>query len=371
MVFTVSSADLLKQLQVAAGAITTNPVLPILEDFLFSITGNTLTITATDLESTITNSIEVSADKDGIVAVPAKILLDTLKMLPEQPVTFNVNDANFGIEMTVSNGKYKLAGENGTDFPRTPVSDDIDKIVMNSDILINGITKTIFASSTDDLRQAMTGVNFVIDERTITFVATDAHKLVKYTFGGIEANGSTSFILPKKSLNLLKSALTYNKEVIMSYNQSNVFFQFDNVKMSARLIDAKYPDYNAVIPVNNPNIITINRKELLGTLKRIINYSNKTTNQVVLNIAEKSLTVSAQDLDFSNEATEQLPCEYNATDMVIGFNAKFLIEMLGTLESDDIYIELSAPSRAGILRPLEEVAGEDILMLVMPVMLSN
>jgi DNA polymerase III subunit beta len=292
-------------------------------------------------------------------------------MLPEQPITFNVNGSNFGIEITTSNGKYKLAGENGADFPRTPVSDELEKITMMGNVLIDGISKTIFASSNDDLRQAMTGVNLVIEGNTITFVATDAHKLVKYTFGNIQSDVSTSFILPKKSLSLLKSAVQSSKEVIMTYSASNAFFSFENVKITARLVDAKYPDYNAVIPVNNPNVVTISRKELLGTLKRIVNFSNKTTNQVVLNIAEKSLTVSAQDLDFSNEATEQLSCEYSATDMVIGFNAKFMIEMLGTLESDEIFLEMSSPSRAGIIRPTEETDGEDILMLVMPVMLSN
>ena len=371
MKFSVSSSELLKQLQIAGGAIGTNPVLPILEDFLFKITDNKLTISATDLETSIITEIEVMSDQDGIVAVPAKILLETLKALPEQPITFAVDDNNFGIEITSAYGKYKLAGEDGKDFPVVPEPESVDAIGLQSDVLAQGINKTLFATSNDELRPAMTGVYFQVDFNKLIMVATDAHKLVKFTLGNVASEVATSFIIPKKALNLLKSALPSDDEVKLAFNKANAFFNFGNTQLICRLIDARYPDYNAVIPVDNPNLLTLTRSDFQNSLKRIAIYANKTTNQVILNINEGSLTVSAQDLDFSNEATEQLACTYEGDPVTIGFNAKFLVEMLGVLESDDIKMELSSPTRAGILLPVEEKEGQEILMLVMPVMLSN
>ena len=372
MKFSVSSSDLLKQLQIAGGAIGSNPVLPILEDFLFTIQDNKLTIAATDLETSISTELDIMSDSDGSIAVPAKILMDTLKQLPQQPITFSVNESNFSIEITSAYGKYKLAGENSADFPSIPQADGETHISIPSSTLSHGINKTLFATSNDELRPAMTGVFFQVENDKLTFVATDAHKLVRYSFTDVKSAEATSFIVPKKALNLLKNALPQNEEVRVSYNKSNVFFNFPNVNLVCRLIDARYPDYNAVIPIDNPNKVTVVRTDFQNSLKRIAIYANKTTNQVVLNINDKSLTISAQDLDFSNEATEQLGCTYDGnTSMTIGFNAKFLVEMLGVMEGDDIQIELSTPTRAGIMRPVEGIAGEDILMLVMPVMLSN
>ena len=371
MKFSVSSSDLLKQLQIAGGAIGSNPVLPILEDFLFIIKNNILNIAATDLETSITTEIEVMSDSDGSVAIPAKILLDTLKALPQQPITFSVNEDNFGIEITSAYGKYKLAGENGADFPSIPSADDEATISIPAALLSQGINKTIFATSNDELRPAMTGVYFQIDENKLTFVATDAHKLVRYSFTDIKSDTATNFIVPKKALNLLKNSLPQNDEVKIAYNKANAFFSFGNVNMVCRLIDARYPDYNAVIPIDNPNRFIVNRSDFQNSLKRIAIYANKTTNQVILNINDKSLTVSAQDLDFSNEATEQLTCSFNGDPLTIGFNAKFLVEMLGVMEGDEIRMELSTPTRAGILKPTDDIDGQDILMLVMPVMLSN
>lgn len=371
MKFSVSSSELLKQLQIVGGAIASNPVLPILEDFLFSISNNKLSIAATDLETSISTEIEVMSDADGSVAVPAKILLETLKALPQQPITFSINDENFGIEITSAYGKYRLAGEDGKDFPKIPEPDTVDTIKMQAPSLTQGITKTLFATSTDELRPAMTGVYFQIDFNKLTLVATDAHKLVKYTFADVTSEVSTSFIVPKKALTLLRSALPAGDEINIAFNKANAFFTFGTTNLVCRLIDARYPDYNAVIPVDNPNTLSLQRTDFQNSLKRIAIYANKTTNQVILNIVDGSLTISAQDLDFSNEATEQLACTFEGEPLNIGFNAKFLIEMLGVLESDEVKIELSNPTRAGILLPTEEPDGEEILMLVMPVMLSN
>ncbi|MBP7272422.1 MAG: DNA polymerase III subunit beta [Saprospiraceae bacterium] len=371
MKFRVSSSELLRQVQIAHGAIASNPVLPILEDFLFVIDGNQLSISSTDLETSISTSIEIAeSDSNGSIAIPAKILLDTLKALPSQPITFAIND-NQGIEITSEYGRYKLVGEQGADFPKIPQAEVAKNITIPSQTLLHGINKTLFATSNDELRAAMSGVYFQIEPNALTFVATDAHRLVRYKATNILSDESTSFIVPKKALNLLKNALSAGTEVTLSFNNANAFFSFDNVNMVCRLIDARYPDYNAVIPTDNPSTLQIARNDFQNSLKRIAIYANKTTNQVVLTISDNSLNISAQDVDFSNEATEQQPCSFDGSPITIGFNAKFLIEMLGAMEGDEITLSLSTPSRAGVLRPTINKEHEDILMLVMPVMLHH
>ena len=373
MVFEVSSSELLKKLQIASGAISSNPVIPILEDFLFSLSGNELTISATNLEVTIVSSLPVSSSKDGIVAVPAKILLETLKALPDQPVNFKVDPKTFGIQLKSAYGVYKLAGDNSEDFPEMPAEENVNILELAADPLIKAINNTIFATSTDELRLAMTGVLMQLDFNKVIFVSTDAHKLVKYTIGGINTEFSDSIIIPRKGLNLFKNAISSGDEgtIKVSFNKKNIFFRSGETLVISRLIDAKYPDYNAVIPANNDKTLSLNRVDFQNSLKRIVIYSNKTTNQVVLNLAEDSLTVSAQDLDFSNEATEQISCSYKHDPMSIGFNAKFLVEMLSVINTDDILLELSAPNKAGILLPAEQEEGENLMMLVMPVMMSH
>lgn len=371
MRFVVSSAQLLKNLQKISGVISTNTVLPILEDFLFDIEKNKLSITATDLDTTMSVEMDVESKEDFKVAIPARILLDSLKALPEQPITIAVDETTNGIEITTDNGKYKLSGENSADFPKEPTADGVDEVKLASSILNKGVSKTLFAVSNDELRPAMTGVFFQLDDNGITFVATDAHKLVKYNRNDVKG-GNASFIVPKKALNLLKAVVPNNDtEVSVQFNKSNAFFSFDNIQLICRLIDAKYPDYNAVIPKENPNLLSVQKDDFYSSLRRTSIFSNKTTHQVVLKMAGAELTVSAQDLDFSNEASEKLACDYQGNAMEIGFNAKFLLEMLGALDSSDINIELSTPNRAGIIRPTEKEDEEDLLMLVMPVMLNN
>jgi len=371
MKFVVSTSALLKQLQLIGGVIGTSSVLPILEDFLFEVKGGKLTLFSTDLETSMSTVAEVEAKEKGKVAIPAKILLDTLKTFAEQPLTFNIDEKTHAVEITSDNGKYKLAGENGDDFPKIPTADNVTQVTMPSSVLSKAVTKTMFAASNDELRPAMTGVFFQLDGQGTTFVATDAHKLVRYKRSDTKSGKTTSFIVPKKALNLLKAALPMDESnVTISFNSSNAFFQFDNVNLICRLIDAKYPDYNAVIPKESTSKLTISRNGLLNSMRRIAIYSNKTTNQVVMKIAGSELTMSAQDLDFSNEASERLSCNYEGADLEIGFNAKFLIEMLTVLEGEEVVFELSGPTRAGILLPAEKDKEEDLLMLVMPVMLN-
>jgi DNA polymerase-3 subunit beta len=371
MKFTVSSSELLKRLQMAGGAVGNNPVLPILENFLFSIVGNTLTITASDLDASITTSVEVSSDQDGEVAIPARLLLDTIKGLPEQPLTFHIDDDNFGVEVTSVAGKYKLAGENGQDFPDPPMPDAVDQITITGMELERMITHTVFAAGNDDMRLAMTGIYFLIEPETLTFVATDAHKLVRYRLSHTGQDTSASMILTKRCLNLLKGIVDDNASITIGFNKTHIFFDAGDFRMSARLLDARYPDYNAVIPPNNPNLLTVYRKDFLNSVRRVNHYANKSTNQIQLNISDGSLTISSQDLDFANEATEQLSCSYDGEPMAIGFNGKYLLEMLNVLEAEEVKLELSTPQRAGLLTPGELTEGEDILMLVMPVMISG
>ncbi len=370
MKFEVSSSELLKQLNIAAGAINTNPVLPIMEDFLFTIKDNVLTITSTNLETTIRTQLDVNADIDGSIAITAKMLLETIKALPEQPVTISVDEDN-NVKILSAFGVYKLSGDSPEDFPTPPSEEDVETLVLPAARLLKGINNTIFATSNDELRLAMTGVLFHIDFTKIHFVATDAHKLVKYTVGNLSTDISRSLIIPKKSLNLVKNALSDEGDVDISFNKNNIFFKFGSTKIVCRLIDGKYPEYNAVIPVENPFEATINRKDFLSSLRRILIYANKSTNQVIINLTEKSMTISAQDLDFSNEATEQLNCYFTGEPMTIGYNAKFLGEMLNTLQDDEIKLQLSTPNRAGLIVPIEDDPGETLLMLVMPVLMGN
>jgi len=372
MKFIVNSTALLKQISSINGVITTNPVVPILENFLFEINDGNLTVTASDLQTSMITEIGVESKETGNIAVPAKILLDTLKNLPEQPVTFSIDEETYSIEISSDNGRYKLAGENATDFPKVPsVSDDFS-VEMSSDTLGTAINNTIFATSNDELRPAMTGVYVNLDETNTTFVATDSHRLIRYRRIDVSSSNGTSIIIPRKALNLLKSTLpAETTNVTMEFNVSNAFFRFDNIRLICRLIDERFPDYENVIPSDNDIKMSINRGELLSSLRRIAIYANRTTHQVRLKITGSELQVSAEDLDFSNEANERLSCEHDGDDIEIGFNARFLIEILNHLESDEIEMQLSAPNRAGLIVPKEKDENEDLLMLVMPVMLNN
>jgi len=373
MRFIVSTSTLLKQLQSVSGALSNSTVLPILENFLFEIKDGVLTISATDLQTSMTTSLTLSeAKENGRIAIPSRILLDTLKSLPEQPIAFSVDDSTFAIEINAGDGKYKLSGENGDDFPKIPVVENASSVSLPSSVLAEAINKTIFAVSNDELRPAMTGVFCQLTPQSFTFVATDAHKLVRYRRKDAKAEGSTSFILPKKALNLLKSALpAEDVNVSVEYNNTSAFFKFGNINLICRLIDERYPDYEAVIPQNNPNRLTLDRQAFLGSLSRVAIYANKTTHQVRLKINGSELNISSEDIDFSNEAHERLACQYEGEDMEIGFNARFLIEMLKNLSGEEVAMHLSTPNRAGLLLPIGGDENEDVLMLVMPVMLNS
>ena len=371
MKFIASSSSLLKQLQHISGVINANTVLPILEDFLFEVEKNRLTVVATDLETVMRVQLDIEAKDSGKVCIPAKILMDSLKNIPEQPLTFNI-DKNFGIEITSDNGKYKVMGENPDNFPKEPVADDTTSFTMTASALVTAINKTIFATSNDDLRPAMTGVFFELDKKGLQCVATDAHRLVRYKRTDVKCPKSDSFIAPRKPLTLLKAAIpSTDEEITVSYNSNHLFVKHGTTQMSCRLIDARFPDYKVVIPADNPYKLTVNKNDFQSALRRVSVFSNKSTNQVALNISGSELQLAAQDVDFSFEGNERMKCQYTGEDLTIAFNARFLIEMLNATDSDEVVVELSTPTKAGILKPTDKDENEELLMLVMPLMLNQ
>lgn len=371
MKFIASSNQLLKHLQQISGVINTNTVLPILEDFLFEIENNKLTIVATDLETMMKIHMDIEAKESGRVCIPAKILLDSLKNIPEQPLTFNI-DASFGVEITSDNGKYKVMGENPDNFPKEPAVEDASSFKMPSSALLNAINKCLFAVSNDDLRPAMAGVFFDLSPNGITSVATDAHRLVRYTRTDVECPEATSFIVPKKPLNLLKNILPMSDEMLdISYNENHLFVKHGGTEMVCRLIDARFPDYKVVIPTDNPYKLTVVKNDFQNALRRVSVFSNKSTNQVALTITGSELQLAAQDVDFSFEGNERMACQFDGEDLQIAFNAKFMIEILSAADTAEVVIELSTPTKAGIIKPTETGDNEELLMLVMPLMLNN
>lgn len=372
MKFIVSSNYLLKQLQLLGGVINSSNTLPILDNFLFQLEDNKLTVSASDLETTMVATLDVESNSTGSIAVPARLLLDTLKTFPEQPLTF-VQEDNNTIEISSNHGKYALAYADGDEFPKAVTLDSPSTTSISGDILATAINKTIFAAGNDDLRPVMSGVFFQFSTEGLTFVATDAHKLVKYSRTDVKANQVAEFIMPKKPLNLLKGILaTSDDDVTIEYNESNAKFTFENTELICRLIDGKYPNYEAVIPKENPNKLNIDRTQFLNSVRRVSIFSNKTTHQIRLKVAGAELNISAEDIDYANKAEERLTCDYQGDDMQIGFNSRFLTEMLNNLTSDEVQLEMSLPNRAGILTPTDGLdEGESVTMLVMPVMLNS
>lgn len=372
MKFVISSAALLKQISALNGVIVSNPVVPILENFLFEIKDGTLTVTASDLQTSMTAEMSVESETNGSIAVPAKMLADTLRNLPEQPVTFTVNPDTYVVELHSENGHYKLAGENAADFPRIPEAKNAETVTLPAEVFSSAIAYTLFAVSTDEMKPNMNGVYVNLRNTDATFVSTDSHRLVRYRRFDVSSPVEIAVIIPRKALSLLKNTLPADSTPLqLSFNKSNAFISFGNIRMVCRLIDERFPDYEYVIPTSNDKILEIDRAEFLGSLKRIAIYANKSTNQVRLKISADTLEVHAEDIDFSNEGEEKLPCIYEGEEMEIGFNAKFLIEGLSNLNSKKVIFKLSEPNRAGLLTPDAADENEDILMLIMPVMLHS
>ncbi len=372
MRFIVTSNVLLKNLQQISGVISSNTVLSVLEDFLFELSGTTLTLTATDLETMMRVQMEVNdAEGSGRICIPSKILTEYLKNLPEQPINFTVNEQDLSIEMASDIGKYRITGERADDFPKEPAPSDTSAFTMPSISLLESINKTLFAVSSDTLRPAMTGVYFEMKTNSLTFVATDAHRLVQFKRTDINCPEDGGFVVPKKPLQQLRATLPQDATSLqLAYNSSHLFVTGEKFSLSCRLIDARFPDYKAVIPAENPYRLTINRADFISALRRVSIFANKTTNQIVLDINGNAVQISAQDIDFSYEGKEMLSCQYSGEDMKIAFNAKLMIELINNLDGAEVQLELSSPTRAGIFKPVDVVENEELLTLLMPLMVG-
>ena len=374
MKFTISSSKLFSQLQAVSRVINNKNSLPILDDVLFDLAGNVLTLTASDGETTIRTSMEVEAVEDaGKVASAAKLLLETLKEFSEQPLVFTIDENNFAVSMVSQNGTYSFVGVNGNEYPEMPVAEDgAQAVVMPASVLQAAIEKTIFCTADDDLRPVMNGIFFDIAEDKVTMVATDAHRLVRYTNTGVAAGAAASFILPKKPAGLLKNLLAKEEsEVKVTFGQKNARFEFGSTIIVCRQIEGRFPNYNAVIPQGNQNIVTVDRPTIINACKRVAVFANNGTAQLRLALSENQIKISAQDIDFSTSAEETISCDYNGTPMAIGFKAPFLIDLLSSIESADVQLKLADPARAGLILPAENAENEDVLMLLMPMLLND
>ena len=371
MKFIVNTAQLLKKLQQISGAISSRSTLPILDYFLFEIDGKRLQLTSSDLEISMRTSLEVEAREPGRIAVPSRMILDTLKSLSEQPVTFDINEQTRQIEITTDTGKYKIVGENGSDYPKFPVIEDTSAITLPANLLTQAIYNTIFSIGQDDLRPGMTGLYMQLMEKELRFVATDGNRLVMYKSFGIAIEKEDNVLLPRKLLNLLKNSLPSTEEPIaIEYSKLNVRFVIDDLEIVGRLIDERFPDYRAVVSPETPNKLTLDCEKMLRTLKRTMIYANKTTNQVRLKITGDNVQVKAEDTLYNNEAVETIKCDYDGEDMEIGFNARYLIEMLSIVETPEAVLSMSEHNRPGVLTPTQQGNDEELMMLLMPIVIN-
>jgi DNA polymerase-3 subunit beta len=375
MKFVVSSSELLGHLQAISRVISSKNTLPILDNFLFNLSGNDLEITASDLESTLITRMKLeNTDGDGTIALPARILLDTLKEFSVQPLTFDINPGTMAVVISSENGKFNVVGQNGIDFPALPAikKDKKFSFSINADVLLAGITRTLFATADDELRPVMGGIFVEASTDKITFVASDAHKLVRYQRSDAHADDSASFILPKKPASLLKNILPKELGAVkVDFDDKNAFFTLSDHKVVCRLVEGNYPNYNSVIPKNNPRKITVDRVEFYNTLKRVSVFSNQASNLVKLQLKGNQIMVSAQDIDFSISAYERIKCQYEGEEIEIGFKSVFLLEILANIGSQDVMIELADPTRAGLFLPVStDNESEDLLMLLMPMMIN-
>ena len=372
MKFIVSSTALSSHLQAISRVVNSKNALPILDCLLFVLQDGTLTVTASDSETTMTTTLEVNdSDADGRFAVTAKTLLDALKEIPEQPLTFTINTESLEITIVYQNGKYSLVGQTADEFPQSAVlSENAVRIEMETEILLRGINRTVFSTADDELRPVMNGIYFDITTEDVTMVATDGHKLVRCKTLSVKGSERAAFILPKKPAVLLKNLLPREQNsVIVEFDERNAVFTLERYRMVCRLIEGRYPNYNSVIPQNNPYRVTVDRMQLIGALRRVSIFSSQASSLIRLRIQENLIVISAQDVDFSTSAEESLACQYSGTSMSIGFKSTFLIDILNNISSDEVVIELADPSRAGVIVPLEQDENEDLLMLLMPMML--
>jgi DNA polymerase-3 subunit beta len=363
MKFIASSATMLNHLQAISRVINSKSTLPILDCFKLELKGNKLTLTAADSETRLETWIEVNnAEGEGSLAINAKNLLDPLRELPDQPLTFDINDETLEVFIYYHNGKYNFVGLKGDEYPEPkPLKEETSmSLTIEADMLMSGINRTVFATADDELRPVMNGIYFDITSDNLTFVASDGHKLVRVTTTEAKGEGRSSFLLPKET-----------GTVTINFDENNAYITMSDYKMICRFVEGRYPNYNSVIPQNNSNTVTLDRLTLLNALKRVSVFSNPSIGLVKLQLSEEKIVITAQDIDFLTAAEETIVCSYTGNVMNIGFKAAFLIEILDNIPSSDVRIELSDPSRAGLILPVEQETNEDMLTLLMPMMLND
>ena len=373
MKFVISSSALLSFLSTASKVISSKNTLPILDYFLFEVKDGSLKVTASDLETTITSTIiPESVESEGVIAAPVKLLIDSLKEFSEQPLTFEADEEKWEIKISWKTGSIALPGTAGRSFPAAhPLPDDAQELTIDVDVLLGGINRTIFATADDELRPVMNGIFIDLTPSQYIFVATDAHKLVKYTVD-TEGGPKASFILPKTPANLLRTILLKEDDAVkVAFDSKNVKFTLKNSTLMCRLIEGNYPNYNGVIPANNPNRLIVDRVELLNAIKRVAVCSNQATNLIKFDIGDNRINLTAQDLDFSYSANESLSCSYEGTPVTIGFKSTFLVEILSNLETPSVVIELADSTRSGVFKPIyDDVQASDTLMILMPMLIN-
>lgn len=374
MRFTISSNTLFTHLQAISKVINSRPTLQILENFLFTTKGTHLTINASDSENTMETYIELNeCDEDGSFAISAKHILDALKEIPEQPVSISFNPGDLAISINYLNGQINLMGQSADEYPQTAeIPDDENTVNLSipTDVLQKGISKCLLAVGDDSLRRVLTGIYFDITSEDLTIVSTNGRKLVRNKYDQIKSEGKSAFILAKKPATLLKSVLANDEENIeIKFNSKNAVFKLAEYTLTCRLIESKYPNYNAVIPQNSPNIITVEKQLIIGALRRVSLFA-ASSDLIRFNIENNKIVLSSQDMDFSTSAEETVPCQYEGMNMHIGFQALPMLDILNNIDSESVTIELTDPSRAGVIKPAEQEKGCDLLMLLMPITIN-
>ena len=374
MRFTLSSSALSSKLNMLAKVIGSKNSLPILDCFLFQVANGEMTITASDSDNVIKSTIALTeSEGEGEFCVPNRVILDALKELPEQPLSFDVDTDTYAIKIVYQNGLYNFTGQNADEYPRTQsMNDACTTLTLPTPVLIDNISRSLFATANDELRPVMNGIYFDLTADALAIVASDGHKLVRNKNFTIKSDTPASFNLPKKPASLLKNILSKDgDDATIKFDDRSAEIQFSDGVMRCRLIDGRYPNYNSVIPTNNPCQVTVDRKALQSALRRVLPFASESSQLIRFHIEMGRFEVSSEDIDFSTSAKEQLPCDYSGSPMSIGFKGSSLMEILGNLTSDNIILQLADPSRAGIIVPAEQPENEDVLMLIMPMLLND
>lgn len=374
MRLTVSSTSLASRLSALSKVFNSKNSMPILDCYLFDVNEKTLTITASDSENVMTTQLQLDdVDGNGTFAVNNRTILDAVKELPEQPLTLDVDMSSYGIKVVYMNGIYNFTGQSGNEFPRLqPLSDNAASIVIDSKTLSNDISRSIFATANEELRPVMNGIYFDLTPKALAIVASDGHKLVRTRNNTVKQESPMSFIMPKKPATLLKGVLQKNEdEVLIRFDERNASINFPGGTLSCRLIEGRYPNYNSVIPQDNPNRMTIDRTVLIGVIRRVLPFASDSSQQVRLHIEPGKAVISSEDIDFYTSAKEEIVCDYNGIPMDIGFKGTSLMEILSNLDSEEVELQLADPSRPCLILPTQQPENEDILMLIMPMLLND